>query len=90
MVRGRVVGWDVAGGWFGDFVGAVVAAGEAPAAFVAEDVVAATQQAEVLYVGGAAVFPPDEVMRVAPGGRPVTAGEHTAAVADRQRFVLRG
>ena len=65
-------------------------AGEAPAAFVAEGVVAATQQAEVLYVGGAAVFPPDEVVGVAPGGRPVTAGEDTAAVADRQRLVLRG
>ena len=79
----------MAGGWFGHFVGAVVASPDAPAAFVAEGVVAPAEQAEVLFVGGAAMFPPDEMMGVAPGGRPVTAGEHTAAVADRQRFVLR-
>ena len=69
------LGGGVAGGWFVGFVGAVGVAGEAPAAFVTQGVVAATQQTQVLFVGEAVVFPPDEVMGVAPGGRTVTAGE---------------
>ena len=68
------------------FEGAVGVAGEAPAAFVAEHVVAATQQRTVVFVGRALVFPPDEMMGVAPLRRPFIAGEHTPAVAEHQRF----
>ena len=78
------------GGRFGDFVGAVGVAGEFPAAFVAEDVVVATEQADVRCFGVAAVFPPDEMMGIAPFGGSFAAGECTAAVADHDGFADRG
>lgn len=61
---------------------------ESPAAFVAEDVVAATQQHEVGEVGGAAVGPVNDVVCIAPPGWAVAAGEDTAAVAMRKGAVL--
>ena len=60
---------------------AVGSSGEGPAAFVAEDVVVATQQDEVVEVGAAAVDPGVEVVDVGPFGGPVTAGEPAVLVA---------
>ena len=53
---------------------------ELPSAFVAQHVVAAAEQHQVVEVGGAAVLPGCEVMRVAPAGRPLAAGEGAVPV----------
>src|SRR4029077_16556279 len=60
---------------------AVGPAGELPAALVAHDVVAATQQAEVAEIGRAASLPGDQVVGVAPWVRAVTAREGAAGGA---------
>ena len=64
---------------------------QGPAVFVDGSVVVAAEQQRVGHIGGAAVYPGDQVVGVGVGGGPVTAGEATASVADgEQAALLRG
>jgi hypothetical protein len=65
-------------------------AGELPAALVDRPVVGPAQQGQVGKVGGAAVQPVAQVVGFAPGQGSIAAGEHTAAVANRQGGALGG
>ena len=67
---GFVDGWFVAGF---DVYG--------PFCFVDEAVVVAAEQGAVVDAGGPVMFPVLAVMDIAPGGWPVTAGEHAVFVA---------
>jgi hypothetical protein len=53
-------------------------------------VVGPAQQGQIRQVGGAAMQPMLQVVGFAPGQRAITAGEHTAAVADGQGGALGG
>jgi hypothetical protein len=65
----------------GDVHGVVGEEFEVPAGFVDEPVVVAAEEHEVVAVGGAAVFPGDDVVGVAPLRWAVAAGEPAVAVA---------
>ena len=54
-----------------------------PAVAVDEGVMEPAEQGAVVEAGVAALGPGPAVVDVAPGGWPITAGEHTAAVAGR-------
>ena len=69
---------------------AVGLAGQPPAALMDRSMVGSAQQGQVGQVGGAAVEPVAQMMGFAPGQRPVTVGEDTAAVADGQGGPLGG
>ena len=53
-------------------------------------VVAAAEEFEVLEVGFTTICPVDDVVSVAPAGRPVTAGDDTPPIPEVQRSALGG
>ena len=62
-----------------------VAPHQSPTKLVDEPMVASTQQAGIGKIRFAAVYPMNQMVAVAPIGRPVAAGETAASVADDQR-----
>jgi hypothetical protein len=69
---------------------AVGLAGQPPAPLMHRPVVGPAHQGQIREVSEAAVQPVPQVMGLAPGQGPVTAGEHTAAVAHGQGAALGG
>ena len=69
---------------------AVGSAGQSPAALMDRSMVGSAHQGQVGEIGAAAVEPVAQMMGFAPGQRPVTVGEDTAAVADGQGGPLGG
>jgi hypothetical protein len=82
-----LVGFSVR--WGGDQA-AVGLAGQLPAALMDRPMMGPAHQGQIRQVGGAAVQPVDQMMGLAPGGRPLAAGHRAAAVADHQGGPLGG
>lgn len=59
----------------------VVGDSHGPAVAVCDAVVVSTEAGEVFEVGGSAVFPVQDVVRVGPSGWSVASWEHASAVA---------
>ena len=69
---------------------AVGLSGKPPAALVDRPMMGSAQQHQVVQIGGAAVQPVPQMMRVTPGKGPLAVGEDTAAVPDREGAALGG
>src|SRR5699024_10407609 len=78
-------------GWWNELGVAVGGDTYPPAVVVHAGVVVRTYQHQISQRGGAAVGPVPDVVRLAPGGGPGTAGEGTSTVARHERGpLLRG
>src|SRR6478752_82193 len=78
VAAGSLVGVDPAG--WDDLGVAVFGHPDLPVALVDQGVVETAETATIFHAGGSTVQPPDDVVDVAPAGRPVAAGEGASAV----------